>query len=139
MFDKDTFPQGAFPQGAFPQAFIPSIVLPSGQAGFQTPIVGWPRGAANHETFSGFNTPIPGWPRSASSIAVVTDQGGHRSLLAYWIGGATAIPAAPRPRPQPGGGDSRREEWLQRRAQILREDSEFIELLAALIEHGIIH
>lgn len=83
----------------------------------------------------GFRTPIPGWNAGAvSSVA----QGGYRSLLGYWVGGVAASAVAPRPGPQPGGGDSRKE-WLRLRGQIIREDSEFIEILAALIENEIIH
>ncbi len=44
-----------------------------------------------------------------------------------------------RPGPQPGGGDTRKKGWLRLREQIIQEDSEFIEILTALIENEIIH
>lgn len=77
------------------------------------------------------------WMGGASAPEAPATQAGFRSLQAFWIGGATSGTAIPSG-PQPGGGDSR-EEWLRLRGQIIREDSEFIEILAALIENEIIH
>lgn len=43
------------------------------------------------------------------------------------------------PNLQPGGGDSRRQEWLRLKAQIKQEDEEIVEIIAVLIENKIIH
>lgn len=71
---------------------------------------------------------------SAPSLDNFNGGWAQGSLFAYYYGAGAALPSGQ----QPGGGDSR-EEWLRLRGQIIREDSEFIEILAALIENEIIH
>ena len=65
------------------------------------------------------------------------DRFGILGAIIDW-GVVAGVEIPPRPGPQPGGGDSRRE-WLELRGQIIREDREIIELIAALIDSKIIH